>query len=215
MPSPPFPGFIVSVVLELSLRFHMVLLFFGVLSISRIAVHICVCSLVFWGPLYFQICCAHLCMFCLFCGSSLFSELLCTYVCDQRDLIIATHECQIFDGQIHIQLPWLQPSSMYLSLKLKCGDTRINEKSISTFWKWKSKHMELTLTSMFERFWVPAASSKYWNYQHSNRLLWLWKCYFKSAKNCKTFNHPAKMCGRNQELKLAIKIWVGSWDEEF
>jgi hypothetical protein len=42
------------VVLELSLRFHMVLLFFGVLSISRIAVHISVCSLVFWGPLYFQ-----------------------------------------------------------------------------------------------------------------------------------------------------------------
>lgn len=104
---------------------------------------------------------------------------------------------------------------MYLSLKSKCVDTRINEKSISTFWKWKSKHMELTLISMFERLWVPPASSKYWNYQHSNRLLRLWKCYFKSAKNCKTFNHPAKMCGRNQELKLAIKIWVGSWDEEF
>ncbi len=102
-----------------------------------------------------------------------------------------------------------------LSLKSKCGDTRINEKSISTFQKWKSKHMELTLISMFERFWVPPASSKYWNYQHSNRLLWLWKCYFKSAKNCKTFNHPAKMCGRNQEIKLAIKILVGSWDEEF
>ncbi len=82
----------------------MVLLFFGVLSLSRIAVHISVCSLVFWGPLYFQNCCAHLCMFSMFCGSSLFSELLCTYVCDQRDLIIATHECQIFDGQIYIQL---------------------------------------------------------------------------------------------------------------
>jgi hypothetical protein len=112
VPSPSFAGFIDSVVQELSLRFHMVLLFFGVLSISRIAVHISVCSLVFWGPLYFKNCCAHLCMFSLFCGSSLFSELLCTYVCYQRDLIIATHECQIFDGQIHIQHLWLQPSSM-------------------------------------------------------------------------------------------------------
>ncbi len=175
-----------------------------------------------------------MCVFCCFLGSSLFPDLLCTfvyvlfvlwllsifrialYICMWSTWShIATHECQIFDGQIHIQLPWLQPSSMYLSLKSKCGDTRINEKSISTFWKWKSKHMELTLISMFERFWVPPASSKYWNYRHSNRLLWLWKCYFESAKNCKTFNHPAKMCGRNQEIKLAIKIWVGSWDEEF
>lgn len=60
VPSPPFPGFIVSVVLELSLRFHMVLLFFGVLSISRIAVHICVCSLCFVAPLYFQNCSVHM-----------------------------------------------------------------------------------------------------------------------------------------------------------
>jgi hypothetical protein len=37
-----------------------ILLFFGVLSISRIAVHICVCSLCFVAPLYFQNCSVHM-----------------------------------------------------------------------------------------------------------------------------------------------------------
>ncbi len=38
------------------------------------------------------------------------------------------------------------------------------------------------------------------------------------SKVPKTARHSIiqqKMCGRNQEIKLAIKIWVGSWDEEF
>ncbi len=45
---------------ELLFTYVCVLLFFGVLSISRIAVHICVCSLCFVAPLYFQNCSVHM-----------------------------------------------------------------------------------------------------------------------------------------------------------